>query len=253
MTRIILHGCFGRMGKKVEALIDQDENVEIVAGIDALEGNAKYPTFTNIDDCDIKADCIIDFANAAAVDRLLDYCVAKKIPLVLCTTGLSDEQEKKVVESSKQVAILKSANMSIGINLLDNVLRQISDTLAKSGFNIEVVEAHHNRKLDAPSGTALSLAHSIQDSLSESYELVYDRSSRRQARPKNEIGVSAVRGGGIVGEHDIIFVSETEKIELSHTAFDRAVFASGAVAAAKYLQNKEDGLYNMKEVISQTR
>lgn len=250
MVRIIMHGCNGKMGQVITGIVKDDANAEIVAGIDVFDGiKNTYPVFSSIDKCDVEADVIIDFAAAAAVDALLDYSVNKQIPVVLCTTGLSEEQLDKVNESAKKVAILKSANMSLGINTLFKVLQSISPLLSEAGFDIEIVEKHHHLKVDAPSGTALALADVINDSLKEPYNYKFDRSPDRIRRPKNEIGISAVRGGTIVGEHEVIFAGEDEVIEVKHTAYSKAVFAKGAVEAAKFLKGKEPGLYTMKEVI----
>lgn len=250
MTRIIMHGCNGVMGQMVCNLVAADETAEIVAGIDVneKEGNS-FPVFTRLEDCDVEADAVIDFSHFSCVDRLLDWCMDKKMPVVLCTTGLSEEQLKKVEETSKITAVLKSANMSLGINMLLKLLKEATAILAPAGFDVEVVEKHHRRKVDAPSGTALVLADSVKEELGSQYEYVYDRSERRQPRPRNEIGISAVRGGTIVGEHDVIFAGEDEVITFSHTAYSRAVFGKGAVQAAKFLKGKGPGLYNMSHVI----
>lgn len=250
MVKVIMHGCNGKMGQVITRLIEQDKDVEIVAGIDLYDGIANsYPVFPRIDDCDVEADVIIDFAASVAVDALLDYCVEHKMPVVLCTTGLSNEQIVKVEEASKKVAILKSANMSLGVNLLFKLLKEAAGTLAPAGFDIEVVEKHHNLKKDAPSGTALALADAINEELDNRYEYVYDRSQRREARSENEIGISAVRGGTIVGEHDVIFAGEDEVITFTHTAYSKAIFGKGAVQAAKFLKGKGAGLYTMQDVI----
>lgn len=250
MIKAIMHGCNGRMGHVIVDLASRDENIEIVAGIDAYgENTYNFPVFDSIEKCDVDADVVIDFSNASAVDNLLEVCVKKNLPVVLCTTGLSDEQLSKAKESAEKVAVLKSANMSVGINMLMKVLKEISPTLDSAGFDIEIVEKHHNQKLDAPSGTALALADSIKESLSEDYEYVYDRSGRRMKRPKKEIGISAVRGGTIVGDHDIIFAGTDEVITLSHRAYSRSVFAKGAIEAAKFLAGKSAGMYDMSDVI----
>ena len=197
----------------------------------------------------MEADCLIDFSAAPAVERMLDYCVARKLPCVLCTTGLSEEQLAKVKKASEQVAILKSANMSLGINLLLKMLKEATVVLAVADFDIEIVEKHHNQKVDAPSGTALALADSINEELNREYDYVYDRSSRREKRPKKEIGISAVRGGTIVGDHDVIFAGADEVITFSHRAYSKAVFGKGAVQAAKFLAGKSAGMYDMSDVI----
>lgn len=250
MVKIIMHGCNGKMGQVITGIVAADKDAEIVAGIDIVDNRHNpYPVFTNIDDCNVEADVIIDFASAKAIDKLLDYVETRKIPVVLCTTGLSEEQLARVEEVSKKVAVLKSANMSLGINTLFKVLKSVSPLLAEAGFDIEIVEKHHHFKVDAPSGTALALGDAINESLPEKYEYKFDRSQDRIPRPKNEIGFSSVRGGTIVGEHDVIFAGEDEVITFSHTAYSKSVFAKGAVEAAKFLKGQPAGHYTMKEVI----
>lgn len=250
MIRIIMHGCNGKMGQVISEMIAEDPELEMVAGIDPKDDRHNpYPVFSDITQCDVEADCLIDFSTAAVVDKMLDYCVAQKLPCVLCTTGLSKEQLDKVQRAAESVAVLKSANMSLGINLLLKLLQRATDILAPAGFDVEVLEKHHNLKLDAPSGTALALADSVNQALGGEYEYVYDRSGRRAQRPKKEIGISAVRGGTIVGEHDVIFAGTDEVITFSHTAYSKAVFGRGAVQAAKYLAGKPAGLYDMSNVI----
>lgn len=250
MVKAIMHGCNGRMGQVVSELVKADDGIEFVAGVDSYTGRANdYPVFESIEKCDVDADVIIDFSNAAAVDGLLDYCVEKQVPVVLCSTGLSEEQLQKVEEASKKVAVLKSANMSMGINLLLKLLQNATKVLAPAGFDIELVEKHHNQKLDAPSGTAIALADSINESMDNAYEYVYDRSQVRKKRDAKEIGISAVRGGTIVGEHEVIYAGTDEVIEFKHTAYSRTVFGKGAVEAAKFLAGKEAGRYDMSDVI----
>ena len=250
MVKIIMHGCNGKMGQVITGIVAADKDAEIVAGIDIVDNRQNpYPFFTNIDDCNVEADVIIDFASAKAIDKLLDYVETRKIPVVLCTTGLSEEQLARVEEVSKKVAVLKSANMSLGINTLFKVLKSVSPLLAEAGFDIEIVEKHHHFKVDAPSGTALALGDAVNESLPEKYEYKFDRSQDRIPRPKNEIGFSSVRGGTIVGEHDVIFAGEDEVITFSHTAYSKSVFAKGAVEAAKFLKGQPAGHYTMKEVI----
>ena len=250
MVKMIMHGCNGKMGQVITKIVKEDANAEIVAGIDKYMGIPNdYPVFESIDKCDVEADVVIDFSNAAAVDGLLDYCVEKQVPVVLCTTGLSEEQLGKVQEASKKVAVLKSANMSLGVNMLLKLLQDATKILAPAGFDIEIVERHHNQKVDAPSGTALAMADSINSVLNDEYTYTYDRSQVRQKRDKKEIGISAVRGGTIVGEHEVIYAGEDEVIEFKHTAHSKAVFAKGAVEAGKFLKGKSAGLYDMKDVI----
>lgn len=194
---------------------------------------------------------MIDFCSAAAVDALLDYCAEKQIPCVLCTTGLSEAQLAHVDEAAKKVAVLKSANMSLGVNMLLKLLKNAAQVLVPAGFDIEIVEKHHNLKVDAPSGTALALADSINEEFDNQFEYVYDRSGKRERRTDKEIGISAVRGGTIVGDHDIIFAGEDEVITFSHRAYSKALFGKGAVQAAKFLKGKPAGKYDMKDVIGE--
>lgn len=250
MVKAIMHGCNGKMGQVITGLIKADEAIEIVAGIDTYTGITNdYPVFESIEKCDVKADVIIDFSNSAAADRLLDFCADRQIPVVLCTTGLSEEQLAKVDEAAKKVAVLKSANMSLGINLLLKLLQDATKVLAPAGFDIELVERHHNQKVDAPSGTALALADSINESMGNGYSYVYDRSQARKKRDSKEIGISAVRGGTIVGDHEVIYAGADEVIEFKHTAYSKTVFGKGAVEAAKFLAGKPAGRYDMSDVI----
>lgn len=250
MIRIIMHGCNGKMGQVITDICKADNEVSIVAGIDVVDNRQNgYPVFTDIYACNVEADVIIDFAAAAAVDNLLDYASKNRIPVVLCTTGLSPEQLNKVEQYSKEVAILKSANMSLGINTIMKLLKDAANVFAPAGYDIEIVEKHHNQKVDAPSGTALALADSINEARNNEYEYVYDRSQVRKKREKKELGISAVRGGTIVGEHEVIFAGIDEVIEIKHTAYSKSVFAKGAVEAAKYLAGKPAGLYDMADVI----
>lgn len=250
MTRVIMNGCNGKMGQTITGLVAADPDMEIVAGIDVFDdGHNTYPVYKSVIDCDIDADVVIDFSTASIIDKLVEDCIAKKLPLVLCTTGLSEEQIAKVNEASKQIAILRSGNMSLGINLLLKMLKEATSVLAPAGFDIDIVEKHHNLKIDAPSGTALALAESINEELNGEYEFVYDRSTRREKRPVKEIGISAVRGGTIVGDHDVIFAGPDEVITFSHRAYSKGVFAKGAIEAARFLVGKGAGLYNMSDVI----
>ena len=245
-----MHGCNGKMGRMITELVKNDDGAVIAAGVDTYTGIANdYLVYESIDQCDTDVDVVIDFSNAGAVDALLDYCAEKKIPVVLCTTGLSEEQLEKVRETSEKTAVLKSANMSMGINLLLKLLKDAAKVLGNAGYDIELVERHHNQKLDAPSGTALALADSINEALNGEYHYVYDRSQVRQKRDAKEIGISAVRGGTIVGDHEVIFAGTDEVIEFRHSAYSRNVFAKGAVEAAKFLAGKETGMYDMGDVI----
>lgn len=250
MVKIIMHGCNGHMGQVISGLVEKDPNAEIVAGIDiADQGKNSYPVFTDIRACQVEADAIIDFSSAKAVDALLDYSAQRRIPVVVCTTGLSEEQLAKLEETSKKVAVLKSANMSLGINTLLKLVQDAAKVLATAGFDMEIVERHHRLKVDAPSGTALALADSLNEAMDNVYDYVYDRSQKREKRTDREIGLSAVRGGTIVGEHEVIFAGPDEVVEFKHTAYSKTVFGKGAVEAAKFLAGKPAGRYDMSNVI----
>ena len=250
MTKVILNGCNGKMGQCITGICKEDPEITVVAGIDVYDGiENDYPVFASINECDVEADVIIDFSNADAVDALLDFCEAKEMPVVLCTTGLSEDQLARVTQVSQSTAVLKSANMSLGINLLLKMVKEAAALLAPAGFDMEIVEKHHNQKVDAPSGTALALANSINEEFDNSYEYVYDRSSKREKRSDKEIGISAVRGGSIVGEHDVIFAGADEVITFSHTAYSKAIFGKGAVQAAKFLAGQKPGMYDMSYVV----
>lgn len=250
MVKAIMHGCNGKMGQVISNLVKADEQIEIVAGIDTYQGiQNEYPVFASLKECDVEAEVVIDFSNASAVDELLEVCAERNLPVVLCTTGLSEEQLQKVEDASAKVAVLRSANMSLGINLLMKLLKEAAAVLAPAGFDIELVEKHHNQKVDAPSGTAIALADSVNEALDNAYTYNYDRSQERKKREKNEIGIVAVRGGTIVGEHDVIFAGADEVITFQHTAYSKAVFGKGAIEAAKYLAGKPAGKYDMSDVI----
>ena len=250
MIKILMHGCNGRMGQMISGLVRDEEEMMIAAGVDTYQGvSNEYPVFGSIDACDDDVDVVIDFSNAAAADAVMEYCAKRQIPLVFCTTGLSEEQLQKLEDTAKQTAVLKSANMSLGINLLLKLLKDAAKVLAPAGYDIEIIEKHHNQKLDAPSGTALALADSINEAMDGSYVYTYDRSQVRRKREKKEIGISAVRGGTIVGEHEVLFAGLDEVIELKHTAYSRSVFGKGAVEAARFLAGQPAGMYDMSDVI----
>ena len=250
MTSMIMHGCNGRMGRMIADIVSKDPDIKIVAGVDInTEGTSDFPVYDSIEKVSEKAEVVVDFGAASAVGKVIDRCVEKKIPLVECTTGLDDETIAKLMDASKSVAMFKSANMSLGINIIEKILRENASKLADAGFDIEIVEKHHRTKLDAPSGTALALADSVNEGLSAKKDYVFDRSARRQIRPNTEIGISAVRGGTIVGDHDVIFAGQDEVITFSHTAYSRAVFAKGAVEAAKFVAGKPAGMYSMSDVL----
>ncbi len=250
MTKVIMLGCNGRMGQMITEMISQDDECQIVAGVDIFtEKENSYPVFSKIEDCQIDADAIIDFSSANEFEKRMDYAVEKQIPIIVCSTGLSEEQLAYMKKASEKVAVLKSANMSLGVNLLLKLVKEAAQKLAADGFDVEIVEKHHNQKLDAPSGTALALADSINEAMNGQYEYVFDRSQVRQKRGKKELGISAVRGGTIVGEHDVIFAGTDEVVTFSHTAYSRAVFAKGSITAAKYIKGKPAGMYDMSDVL----
>ena len=240
MVRVIMHGCNGVMGQVITGMAKDMEGLTIVAGIDLKNDKENgYPVYASLE----------DFASPKAADHLMDFCAEKKLGLVLCTTGLSEEQIKKVKETAEKTAVLRSANMSLGVNLLLKLVQEAAKVLASSGFDIEIVEKHHNQKKDAPSGTALALAESMNEALGNQYHYVYDRSSVHEKRDPKEIGIASVRGGSIVGDHDVIFAGKDEVITFNHTAYSKAIFAKGALEAAKFLAGKEPGLYDMSNVV----
>lgn len=250
MTKVLMHGCNGKIGRAITRLINNQEDIEIVAGVDPyLEVPNTYPVFPNINECNVTADVVIDFSTATAARALIDYCLAHQLPAVICTTGLSDEDIAYLKEASQKIPVFFSANMSLGVNLLIALAKRATEILGTSGFDIEIIEKHHNQKIDAPSGTALAIADAINETLDHQYTYRYDRSQVREKRPKNEIGIHAVRGGTIVGEHDILFAGNDEFITLSHQATSKEVFATGAIKAAKFLADKAPGLYNMDHLL----
>ncbi|HAP33296.1 MAG TPA: 4-hydroxy-tetrahydrodipicolinate reductase [Lachnospiraceae bacterium] len=251
MVRIIMSGCNGRMGQVISGIVEADSDAQIVAGVDIFtEKKNSYPVYKSIDEVKEEADVVIDFSNPSNLDSLLAAGEAKGLALVLCTTGYSKEQLDKINEAAKKTAVLRSANMSVGVNVLFKLVAEATKVLSERGYDIDIVEEHHRNKLDAPSGTAIAIADAINEAANNKYEYVYDRSSRREKRPDNEIGISSVRGGSIVGVHDAIFAGLDEVIEIKHTAYSRAIFGKGAVAAAKYLLGKGAGMYSMQDVIA---
>lgn len=250
MIRAIMHGCNGAMGQVIAGIAQNDEEITIVAGIDIADTkNNSFPVFASLRECTVEADVVIDFSIAKAADAMLDWCEETGTPVVVCTTGLSKEQIRRVSEVSEKTAVLRSANMSLGVNVLLKLVKEAAQVLAAADFDMEIVEKHHNQKVDAPSGTAIALADSINEAMDHAYHYKYDRSAERVKRDKKEIGIQAVRGGSIVGEHDVIFAGRDEVVTFSHTAYSKAIFAKGAVQAAKFLAGKEPGLYTMADVI----
>ena len=250
MVKVLLCGCNGRMGRAVHNIISSEKDMEIVAGVDPFQEIVNpYPVFASVKDVDVPCDVIIDFSSSKTTDDLLDFCLKSGVPVVLCSTGLFDEQIERVNEASKSIAILRSGNMSLGVNLIVKLLGEMTGVLTEAGFDVEIVEKHHKMKMDAPSGTALMLADAVNNAAGGKYEYVYDRTERRAVRPENEIGISTVRGGSIVGDHDVIFAGQDEVITISHRAYSRALFAKGAVSAAYFLKDKKSGYYTMQDVI----
>ncbi len=250
MINIILRGCNGRMGQVISDMADTDANTEIVAGIDIIQNRAnKYPVYQSFEKCKEKADVIIDFSSTANLEEMIEYAINHRVGIVLCTTGFTQEQLELIANASKKIPILRSANMSMGINLITKLIKEAAAILADAGFDIEIVERHHNKKVDAPSGTALALADAMNSVLNNEYNYKYDRSEERAMRTKKEIGIAAVRGGTIVGEHEIIFAGADEVIEIKHTAYSKAIFAKGAVQAAKFLPGKPAGMYCMSDLM----
>ncbi len=243
-------GCNGHMGQMISSIVEEDSDSRIVAGVDIFtEKKNSYPVYANISEVKEDADAIIDFSSPKVLDSVLTYAKEKKVPLIECSTGYTEEQVEQINAASKEVAVVRSANMSVGINLLMKLLKTAAKKLVNEGYDVEIVEKHHNLKKDAPSGTALALADAVNEASDNRFNYVYDRSKVSQARDKKELGISAVRGGTIVGDHDVIFAGTDEVITFSHTAYSKAVFAKGAVVAAKFIKGKGAGLYDMSDVL----
>lgn len=251
MTRILLSGCSGKMGRVIAALVSEREDSQIVGGIDIVDDNTlDFPVFSSPDDVNVESDVIIDFSHPSCLEGIVNYAAKNSIPVVICTTGLTTEQKNFMYEKSKETPVFFSANMSLGVNLMAELAKKAT-TVLEDGFDIEIVEAHHNRKLDAPSGTALYIADSINEACTKTKEYVYDRHSVRKKREKKEIGIHAIRGGTIVGEHTVIFAGNDEIIEIKHTALSRDVFAEGAIAAASFMVGKKPAMYDMNDLIAE--
>lgn len=248
MTDIILCGANGKMGKVIRDIVAKRDDCRIAAGIDLNTESDSFPIYSSFDEIKEDADVIIDFSNPALLNDLLDFAVIKSMPVVIATTGYDESQKKQIEEASRKTSVFFTYNMSLGINLLANLAKKAVQVLG-DGFDIEIIEKHHNQKIDAPSGTALMLADAICEELNMPMKYEYDRHSKREKRTKNEIGMHAVRGGTIVGEHEIMFAGRDEIITLSHSARSKEVFAVGAVNAALFLKDKPAGIYSMKEMI----
>lgn len=248
MVNIILSGCCGKMGKMVSECVKFNDNLSIIAGIDINKNsNYEYPIFNNIDQCTINGDVIIDFSRPSSLESMINYCKKSNTPIVLCTTGYSEDQLEDINELSNHVGVFHSANMSIGINLINSLLRQVSGKLFED-YDIEIIEKHHNQKVDSPSGTALLLANTINDSIEDKTEFIYGREGSHK-REKKEIGIHAIRGGNIIGDHTVIFAGAGECIELTHKAISREVFAVGALKAASFMKGKPAGKYSMDNIV----
>lgn len=249
MLKALLIGASGKMGGFITDCAANDSEIEIAAGFDKVNIGQKYPVFSNFNDINVKTDVIIDFSNVSLLDGILDYTVKNKIPAVLATTGYSDEQIAKIKKAAEIIPIFFTFNMSIGVNLLCSLAKKAAAVLG-TDFDVEIIEKHHNLKIDAPSGTAIMLANAVNEQFGDSYNYEYDRHSKRAKRSKNEIGIHSVRGGTIVGQHDVIFAGLDEVITLSHEATSKEVFAVGAIRAAKFIASKQSGLYDMNDIMT---
>lgn len=252
MTKVIIYGIGGRLGQTLLNCINNDDSVTAVAGVDKFCDKSIFsiPVYDNADLVTETADIIIDFSRPDAVYEILPLAAKKKMAVILSTTGYTDEHEKFIASYADKVAIFQSANMSLGINLLIDLAKKASNALGTK-FEIEIIEKHHNLKVDSPSGTALAIANAINAESDDSYDYVYGRHSRNERRKANEIGIHAVRGGTIVGEHDVMFIGNDEVLTISHQATSKAVFAEGAIKAAKFLKGKPAGRYNMQDILSE--
>ncbi len=250
-VKILISGANGKMGHAVAAAVSGREDCVVSAGVDLYTKQyAEFPIFSKLSEVTEKPDVVIDFSNPAILDDLLDYCLVNGVPCVLATTGYSEEQIAKIKKAATSIPVFFSFNMSLGINLLVQLAKKAVSILGGQ-FDIEIVEKHHNQKIDAPSGTALMLADAINEELDNKYHYVYDRHSKRQKREAKEIGMHAIRGGTIVGEHDIIFAGHDEVITLSHSAASKEVFAVGAVNAAVFLAKQDAGMYDMSQLMAE--
>ncbi len=249
MLKILLSGALGQIGRKITAICEEKEDIQIVCGVDRFNAPTDFPLFADFESVNVIPDVIVDFSNPAVLDGLLAFAEKNSVPCVLATTGYSEEQIEKIKKASKIIPIFFTANMSLGVNLLCSLVKKASSVLL-DGFDIEIIEKHHNKKIDAPSGTALMLANAINSVNNEKYSYEYDRHSKRAKRSTNEIGIHSVRGGTIVGEHEVIFAGNDEVISISHTAFSKEVFAFGALRACEFISKQDVGLYDMNNILS---
>ena len=251
MINVMLSGCNGKMGMVLSGLLSNDAQAKVVCGFDInTKSNFGYPVYDNLDDVSEKVDVVIDFSHPSCLSAVLGFCKKNNVPVVVATTGLSDEQKMDIEKLSKSVPVFFTFNMSLGINLLVNLVKKATSIL-EDNFDVEIIEKHHNQKIDAPSGTAIMIADAVKAVMKEEAELVYDRHSVRQKRAKNEIGMHSVRGGTIVGEHSVIFAGKDEVLELKHEAHSKEVFAVGAIKASKFLIGKSAGMYDMANLIEE--
>lgn len=248
MTKLIVSGVNGKMGRVIQNIVSNRDDCQIVAGVDIVKGDCDFPVYSSINEVTQEADAVIDFSHPSLLESLIDFSKKTQTPLVLATTGYDECQKKMITDASKECPVFFTYNMSLGINLLVSLAKKAVNVLGDD-FDIEIIEQHHNQKIDAPSGTALMLADAINDELEKPMKYEYDRHSKREKRTKSEIGIHAVRGGTIVGEHEIIFAGRDENITLSHSARSKEVFAVGAVNAAIFMNGKAAGLYDMSELL----
>ena len=247
MIRVLINGCNGKMGKVLANEIKKVPDIETLCGVDIYDtGDNEFPVYKNVKEIRDLPDVIIDFSVPEASLNILNFAKEKKIPIVIATTGFSDIQEKKILDISKEIPIFKSANMSYEINLMSKLVSELS--LKLENDDIEIVETHHNRKIDAPSGTAIFLANRINSAKNNSMHYVYDRQPKKQKREKSEIGIHSIRGGNEYGKHQVIFFGKNESLEITHNVLSRAVFASGAIKAAFFIESKDSGMYSMDNI-----
>ena len=247
MVKILLNGCLGKMGQAVEACVNERDDVTISVGVDIASGDRLYPVHTCFVDVTEAADVIVDFSNPLVLDDMLSFAISRRMPVIICTTGFSEEQIQKIKDAAKQIPVFFSGNMSLGINVLIELSKMAAKALAGS-FDIEILEKHHNQKLDAPSGTAVMIADALSEIKTDA-QYVYDRHAYRKKREKNEIGIHSVRGGNIVGEHEVIFAGHDEVVSIRHSAQSKGVFAAGAVNAAVFIKDKPADLYDMGDLL----
>lgn len=247
MLKVLINGCNGKMGQEVARRIKETEDIETLCGVDKIDtGDNAFPVFQNVEDINLIPDIIIDFSIPKATFAILEFAKKNKIPTVIATTGFSDEENEIINKYSEEIPVFKSANMSYEINLMAKIVANVAKNMPES--DIEIIETHHNRKIDSPSGTALILADSINETLNNEMNYEYDRHSKREKRTKKEIGIHSIRGGTEVGKHTVVFFGQNESFEITHNVTSRSVFADGSIKAAKFLVNKEEGFYNMNDL-----